>query len=529
MENLEEIVSKEILKQIDKGFIQSKKEVEKLKKQLGVKYRLSSLPTNPDIIKYATDEQIIKFSKIMHIKPSRTISGVAIITVSCKPGYCPGNCVYCPPTAEIVPKSYSAKEPAIQRAIRNKFHPFLQIRDRLNQYRIMSLPHDKIEVIVLGGTFLAFDEKYKKWFIKGIYDGLNGFQSRNLKEAQKKNETAKHRCVGLTIETRPDFCKEKHVDEMLEYGTTRVEIGIQSIYDDVLNLVNRGHTVKDTIEAIRIAKDAGLKIVAHVMPNLPVSNFERDLEMFRTIFTDPRFMPDDFKIYPTAVIGGTKLHELWKKGKYKALTDEETRDLIVEIKKIAPPFVRFRRILRDIPANEIVAGPKKSNMRELVLKKMKELGLRCRCTRCREVGHAKKLYGIEPKIKNIKLVRRDYDASEGKEIFLSFEDIKQDILIALLRLRIPSEKAHRREINRIPSSIVREIHTYGPLVPLDKKPKREWQHRGYGKELLNEAERISKEEFDRKKVVIISGTGVKQYFLKQGYKYDGVYVSKRLF
>jgi elongator complex protein 3 len=477
-------------------------------------------------MRYATDEQIAKFSEIMHIKPTRIVSGVAVITVSCKPGYCPGNCIYCPPRSEVVPKSYSANEPAIQRAIRNKFHPFLQIKDRLGQYRIMSLPHDKIEVILLGGTFLAFDKEYKEWFIKGIFDGLNGIQSSDLEKAKKMNEIAKHRCVGLTIETRPDFCKEKHIDEMLGYGTTRVEIGVQSVYNNILNLVNRGHTVEDTVEAIRIAKDAGLKTVFHVMPGLPDSDFGRDLAMFRILFTDSRFMPDDLKIYPTAVTEGTKLHELWKEGKYNALTDEETRDLIVEIKKITPPFVRFRRVLRDIPSNEVIAGPKKSNMRELALNKMKELGLRCRCTRCREVGHAKKLYGIEPKMENIKLIRRDYEASEGKEIFLSFEDTEQDILIGLLRLRIPSEKAHRFEINKIPSSIVREIHTYGNLVSLDKNPGKEWQHRGYGKELLDEAEKISKEEFDRKKIVVISGVGVKQYFLKQGYQYDGVYVSK---
>ncbi len=526
--SIEEEICKEIIKNISEDKIKSRKEVHKIKKQLCMKYKLKHMITNPDILKFATDEQIEKISDIMHIKPTRTISGVAIITVVCKPGPCGGSCTYCLPATKITPKSYSPLEPAVQRAIRNQFDPIRQIADRLNQYRIMGHPSDKIEVIVIGGTFLALEKNYQEWFIKGIYDGLNKFQSKTLEEAIKNNENAKHRCIGLTIETRPDYCLESHVDEMLIYGATRIELGIQSIYNDVLSKTDRGHGVEKSIEALRIAKDAGYKIVAHIMPFLPGSDFKRELEMFKVLFNDPNFIPDDYKIYPTMVMPNTILHEQWKGGEYEPPTDDDVKKLFVEIKKIVPPFVRFRRMLRDMPSTEIASGPKKSNIRELALEELKKQGFRCRCTRCREPGHAKRLYGIEPDIENIKLVRRDYNASEGKEIFLSFEDTKKDILISLVRLRIPSEKAHRKEITEKPSSIIREIHTYGPLVPIDKEPKKEWQHRGYGKELVAEAEKISKEEFDKKKLVIISGVGVKKYFFKLGYSYDGPYVSKIL-
>ena len=228
------------------------------------------------------------------------------------------------------------------------------------------------------------------------------------------------------------------------------------------------------------------------------------------------------------VLPGTELYKMWKKGEYKALTDEDTLNLLVEVKKIVPPFVRIRRVLRDIPATKVVAGPRKSNMRELVQKRMKELGLRCRCIRCREVGHMEMNFGLKPKVEDIKLVRRDYKASNGFEVFLSFEDVKRDILIAFLRLRIPSDKAHREEIKKMSSAIIREIHTYGYALPIGEKPKEEWQHRGYGKELIEEAEEVAKYEFDRKKMVVISGIGVREYFIKQGYKKDGCYVSKML-
>jgi elongator complex protein 3 len=514
--------AKTFFKEFRKRKIKTKEDVAKLKKELCIKFGLREEPTNPDILKYASPAFISRYGEIMGIKPTRTISGVATITVSCKPGYCGGRCTYCPPMSRDVPKSYSANEPAIQRAIRNMYDPYKQVRDRLYQYKIMGHPTDKIEIIVIGGTFLALEKDYQYKFIKGIFDGLNGRRASSLEEAKKINETARHRCVGLTIETRPDYCFEEHVDRLLDFGCTRAEIGIQSIYNDVLDRVKRDHHVEETIKAIQIAKDSAFKIIAHIMPFLPGSSVERDIEMFKEIFSNPELQVDEFKIYPCVVVPGTELYKEWLEGKYKPPTLEETIKVIVEMKKLVPPWVRFRRVFRDIPANEIAAGPKKSNLRELAINELKKAGLRCRCTRCREVGHAKKIYGVDVDETSIDLVRREYDASGGKEIFLSFEDTNNDLLIALLRLRIPF-KPHRKEIDD-KTALIREIHTYGKMVAINKDSRDGWQHKGFGSLLLKEAERIAREEFDKKRMIAIAGVGVKQWFAKQGYTYEGPYM-----
>ncbi len=518
--------AKLFLKEFKKRRIKSKDEVAKLKKELCIKFGINQEPTNPDILKYASDGFIDRYGELMGIKPTRTISGVATITVSCKPGYCGGRCTYCPPMSKLVPKSYSANEPAIQRAIRNRYDPYKQVRDRLNQYKIMGHPTDKIEIIVIGGTFLALEKDYQYKFIKGIFDGLNGKKSASLEEAKRINETAKHRCIGLTIETRPDYCFEEHVNSLLDFGCTRAEIGIQSIYNDVLDRVKRDHHVEETIKAIQIAKDSAFKIIAHIMPFLPGSSIERDIEMFRDIFTNPDLQVDEFKIYPCVVVPGTELYKEWKEGKYQPPSLEDALKVIVEMKKMAPPWIRFRRIFRDIPANEIAAGPKKSNLRELAIQELKKEGLKCRCTRCREPGHAKKIYGVDVDENSIQLVRHEYDASGGKEIFLSFEDMKNDVLIALLRLRMPY-KPHRKEIDDN-TALIREIHTYGKLVPISKDDDNGWQHKGFGSLLLKEAERIAKEEFDKNKMIAIAGVGVKQWFMKHDYKHQGPYMEKSM-
>jgi len=523
-------VIQEAVRQLAKEENLSKKKVWYVVKSISKKYGYATVPTHIELLQACDVEQRKKLEKHLKVKPVRNISGVAIVTVGTKPMGCVSNCIFCP-SASGVPKSYTGFEPAIQRAIRKKFDPFNQVQDRLNQYKLMGHISDfggKIEVIVLGGTFLALSKDYKEEFIKGIYDGLNGVVAENLEQAKKANETANNRCVGLTVETKPEYCREKQVDEMLSFGATRVEIGVQSIYEDVVRFAEREHTVEDSILATRIARDAGYKIVYHMMPGLPLSNYEKDLEMFGQIFSDPNFMPDDLKIYPTMVMPGTKLEKMWKNGEYTPMSDEEALKTLVEIKKIVPPFVRIRRILRDFSAPMVSSGPRKSNIRELALQVLKENGLRCRCTRCREPEHARKIYGIniEPNFVDfVELVRRNYDAGGGKEIFLSFEDTKNDILISLLRLRILSEKFHRKEMQN--ASIIREIHTYGYHVPVNSVSN-EFQHKGFGKSLLTEAQRISKEEFDKNKIVVIAGTGAKEYFLKQGFYHDGPYVSKNL-
>jgi elongator complex protein 3 len=311
-------------------------------------------------------------------------------------------------------------------------------------------------------------------------------------------------------------------------AVTRVELGVQNIYDDIYALVDRGHNVKDVIESTQILKDAGLKIVYHLMPGLPGTNFKRDLAAFKEIFTNPDFKPDMIKIYPCLVIRGTKAYEWWKSGKYSPYSTEEAVDLIVEVKKIVPQWVRIMRVQRDIPAFLIEAGVNRSNLRQLVLQKLREGQIKCRCIRCREVGHRLLMDKVKPNLDNIKISVINEKASEGEEIFISAEDSINDVLIGYLRLRIPSEKAHRPEIIPDKTSIVRELHVYGSLVPVGRHIAKAWQHKGYGSIVLSEAERISKEDYDRRKVVIISALGTKQYYRRFGYEHDGPYVSKLL-
>lgn len=499
----------------------------KITKNVCRKYRLADIPTNIQLLKVCSQKEKVKLKDVLLKKPVRSTSGVNIISVVPKPVKCVwGKCIYCP-KGENAPQSYAGTEPMIQRAVRKKFDSFLQIRDRLNQYEAMghfSEGGNKIEVIIIGGTFLALEPEYKKNFVKGIYDGLNGFESETLEEAQKNNETASHRCVNLTVETRPDYCKENHVDEMLDFGVTRVEIGVQSIFPKIISFINRGHTVEDVVEATEIARNAGLKINYHIMPGLPGSDFKNDLITLRTIFEYQGFKPDYLKIYPTVVVEGTKLFEIWKKGEYKPYSTDEIVELLIEAKKTIPKYCRIQHIGRLIPANEIRAGNKKTNIRQITQWKAEELGIKCRCIRCRELGF-KINEGIYPE--KVEMTREDYEASNGKEIFLSFEDLKNDIILGFLRLRIPS-RSHRKEIDS-DSALVRELKVMGPTVPVGDMPKKiQIQHKGYGKQLMSEAERIAKEEFNKKKMVVISAVGTREYYFGLGYKRDGAYVSKTL-
>jgi elongator complex protein 3 len=318
---------------------------------------------------------------------------------------------------------------------------------------------------------------------------------------------------------------------MLKYGTTRVELGIQTVYDDIYNLVRRGHTSTDSIEAIRIAKDAGLKINAHIMPNLPGSTYSQDLQLFDELYSNSDYRPDMLKIYPTLVINGTELYNWWKQGKYSPYSDKELIGLLAKVKSNLPTYVRIQRIMRDIPANLIEAGCKNSNLRQLVQQKLKEMDETCKCIRCREFGIInRKKIANNGSFDEVKLYRQDYEASKGQEIFLSYENQQENYLIGYLRLRKPSEFAHRLELNDGKTMIVREIKVVGELVPKDMKPNRfnQIQHRGFGKLLMQNAEKIAKEDFDAKKLAVISGIGVRDWFYEQGYKLDGVYVSKAL-
>ncbi|MDI6644904.1 MAG: tRNA uridine(34) 5-carboxymethylaminomethyl modification radical SAM/GNAT enzyme Elp3 [Methanobacteriaceae archaeon] len=538
-----------IIERIKSGDITNKKELEKAKHRACRDYNLEKFMSNSLILKYASNSEKKEISKILMKKPTRTLSGVAIVAVMCQPTECPhGRCLYCP-ESEKAPPSYTGEEPAALRARMYKFHPYKQVYNRLLQLESIGHPLDKVELIIMGGTFPAHFLCYQEWFVTKCIQAMIDFGVKNpsidlsndesklnpspitsgyfkyLNDIQKANEKSNIRNVGLTFETRPDYCKVEDVDRMLKMGVTRVELGVQTIYNFIYQRVKRGHNVKDVVESTRILRDSGIKVAMHLMPGL-FSDFERDMRMFKRVFSDPKFKPDMLKIYPCLVTKGSKLYELWKKGDYKPYTTEEAVDLIVEIKKILPKWVRTMRIQRDIPSPLIEAGVKKSNLGELVYNKIEKHEINCKCIRCREVGF-KAVKGIVPSMENIQLIKEEYEAGEGKEIFLSFEDVKMDILIGFLRLRIPSNKSHRPEINE-KTALVRELHVYGPMIPLGEKFEDEWQHKGFGEELLAEAERVALESFNRTNILINSGIGVRNYYRKFGYKLKGPYMSKSL-
>ena len=354
---------------------------------------------------------------------------------------------------------------------------------------------------------MATPSDFQDEFIKRCLDGFNGAESESLAEAQALNETAKNRCIGLTIETRADYCSQQQIEQMLRLGCTRVEIGVQAIDEDLLKITKRGHDTKTNIEAIQRLKENGLKVCVHWMPGLTglqKLDEEKEIEMFRQLFTSD-YMPDELKIYPTLVIPGTELHALWKSGKYTPLQLDQMIRLLIEFKKIVPEFVRIKRVMRDISEHKAEAGAKTTNLRQLAAMQMKAQGLKCRCIRCREVGHVEKIVG------NIMLKRKDYEASGGREIFLSYES--KNALFGFLRLRLG-------EIARI-----REVHVYGSVVPISKKGN--WQHTGFGKSLMEEAEGIAKENGCRK-ITVTSGTGVREYYKKLGYFFEAPYMVKNL-
>ena len=371
--------------------IKSKDELHKTKIKLCKKYNLRTIPRDSEILaKLPTDRlENGAAQNLLRKKSTRTLSGVSIIAAMTSPEQCPhGKCIPCPGGPERnTPQSYTGYEPAAMRACCNNFDPFLQVRSRIEQLHAIGHVTDKVDLIIMGGTFTARLPEYQQWFVKRCFDALNNQCSRTLEYAKKKNETAPSRCIGLTIETRPDWFRLQHADHALYAGATRVELGVQTVFDTILSEMKRGHTVADSIAATRIAKDAGFKVCYHLMPGLPGSTEKKDIEAFHVLFTDENFKPDMIKIYPTLVIEGTKLYDLWQQGDYTPLSTEQASLLIARIKKNVPEWVRIQRIQRDIPSQEICTGIKKSNLRQYVEKEMQKQRTACRCIRCREIGH----------------------------------------------------------------------------------------------------------------------------------------------
>lgn len=464
---------------------------------------------------------------------TRMLSGITVVAIMTKPHKCPhGKCVFCPGGVEYnTPQSYYGNEPALMRAIHNSYDPFFQVHSRISQYIRIGHTPSKIELIIMGGTFLSTPVEYQDWFVTMALEAMNRYPSLekpisySLEEAKRINEGAKHRAVGITVETKPDWGKEWHANQMLKLGVTKVELGIQTTYDDILKVTNRGHTVKDSIESTRILKDSGFKIVYHVMLGLPSSDPDKDLDSFRRIFEDPDFRPDMLKIYPTLVVETAPLVHLWKKGLYKPYDTDTLVELISEMYKYIPRWVRVMRIQRDIPATIILDGNKKGNLRELVEERAEKKRIKINEIRYREVGY---MWLHRDKLpKEVKMKRETYEASKGIEVFLSFEDEEQDIIIGYLRLRYPSSLAHRKEIDG-KTTIIRELHIYGIEVPHGEWDEMAFQHKGFGSELLKEAEEISRNEFDARKILVLSGVGVKEYYRKRGYTDLGPYMVKYL-
>ncbi|MCJ1300379.1 Elongator subunit [Hypocenomyce scalaris] len=508
-----------------------------LRGQMAKKHRLSNQPPLTAIIAAVPEHYKKYILPKLIAKPIRTSSGIAVVAVMCKPHRCPhiaytGNiCVYCPggPDSdfEYSTQSYTGYEPTSMRAIRARYDPYEQARGRVDQIKSLGHSVDKVEYIIMGGTFMSLPEDYRDGFISQLHNALSGYQGENVDEAVEAGEMSNIKCVGITIETRPDYCLDTHLSSMLRYGCTRLEIGVQSLYEDVARDTNRGHTVAAVAETFRLAKDAGFKVVSHMMPDLPNVGMERDLDQFREYFENPAFRTDGLKIYPTLVIRGTGLYELWRTGRYKNYTPNALIDLVARILALVPPWTRIYRVQRDIPMPLVTSGVENGNLRELALSRMKDFGTTCRDVRTREVGINEVKNKIRPS--QVELVRRDYAANGGWETFLAYEDPKQDILIALLRLRKCSDThTFRPELKSQPTSLVRELHVYGSAVPVHGRDPRKFQHQGYGTLLMGEAERIARDEHGSRKISVISGVGVRSYYAKLGYWLDGPYMSKTL-
>lgn len=551
----------DVLKERELG----REDVHKIKIDLCKKHGQKKIPTNIEILLHAKPEDLPKL-KHLQTKPTRSLSGVAPLAIMSKPERCPhGVCTYCPggPNSVFgdVPQSYTGAEPSTMRSARAGYDPYRVVFYRLEQFVVLGHECDKVEVIIQGGTFPAMDDDYQNEFVRDIFAGLNDFsdlffndgkmdvlkfreffelpgdinneerkkslqdkidalkeegRGTSLNAEQDRNEDSIIRCIGLTIETKPDWGLLKHGNRMLEQGCTRVELGVQTVYDDVLKITHRGHDLDDTKLSIQQLRDLGFKLNFHIMPGLPNSDIERDLAMFKEIFTNSDYMPDMLKVYPCMVMPGTALEHQFKIGKFKPIETPEAAELIAELQRIVPQWCRIMRVQRDIPTYKTTAGVDKTNLRQYVDVISKEKGIVCKCIRCREIGRKKATAPTAITVTN-------YDASGGKEFFISAD--AGDAIIGFCRLRFPKE-CLREEITET-SAILRELHVFGSAVAIGEQDVDATQHKGWGKKLLAKAESIASEN-GKDKIVVISGVGTRGYYRKFGYTQEGPYMVKML-
>lgn len=463
--------------------------------------------------------------KLLTTRAVRTLSGVSIITVLTKPYRCPGKCVYCP-TERGMPKSYLSNEPAAQRAVRNQFDPQLMVSNRIKALETNGHIVDKIELIVLGGTWSAYPRDYQTDFITQCIYAANTYGETeprailSLIEEQQLNESARYRIIGITLETRPDHITAKEVCRLRQLGCTRVQLGVQHTDDAILNLIQRGDTLANAIKATRLLKEAGFKVDHHYMPDLPGSTPEKDLAMFEYIFTKPDLQPDQIKIYPCVVNEFALLNTWHREGRYTPYAPEILFKLLLDIEKVIPPYVRVNRLIRDIPGESIIAGNNVTNLRQYLDATATEEGWRCQCIHCREVRDQ------EYDASQAELVTRTYEASHGTEHFISWESPDRQILYAFLRLRFN----HQPNLELFPelqdAALVRELHVYGQMTQVGSDSNQS-QHRGFGRQLMEHAEQLARQQ-GYKKIAVISGIGVREYYRKLGYELIGTYMIKTL-
>ncbi|MBW3019904.1 tRNA uridine(34) 5-carboxymethylaminomethyl modification radical SAM/GNAT enzyme Elp3 [Candidatus Woesearchaeota archaeon] len=544
----------------NKNKIKNQRDLNSLKLQFARSHGIN-FPTNIEIMNQVPKKDRDELKKILMLKPVRTISGVAPVAIMTKPHKCPhGSCLFCPggPKSKFgdVPQSYTGKEPATRRAIRNGYDPYLQVMNRLEHYVLINQNPEKVELIIMGGTFLSLSYDYVDEFVMYAFKAMNDFselfykdneldiekfqdffeintnrddpermnrihakllkykKTSTLAKEKKRNEDSMIKCIGQVIETRPDVCNEKHIDKMLELGCTKVEVGIQSVYDEALRVTGRQHTAQQGIDATQRLKDAGFKVTYHLMPGMIGVDRKKDLEGLKQIFTDTRYRPDMLKIYPCMVMPGTVLYDMYKEKRYKPMTTKQAVALIAKFKDTIPEYVRVNRVQRDIPTTQVSKGVDKTNLRQYIMEYMKKHNLECRCIRCREIKDTV----IKGEIEYNLLV---YEASEGDEVFISAE--YNDKIVGFCRLRFPY-KPYRKEITK-KSALIRELHVYGASTSL--KEKGTTQHKGVGKKLLAMAEDLVKKN-NRNKIVVISGVGVRGYYKKLGYKLEGPYMVKKI-
>ncbi|PIT93941.1 tRNA uridine(34) 5-carboxymethylaminomethyl modification radical SAM/GNAT enzyme Elp3 [Candidatus Falkowbacteria bacterium CG10_big_fil_rev_8_21_14_0_10_43_11] len=515
------------------------------------KFKLAPLPkriiaqTYDELIKQKKLKPDACLSQLLKVRAVRTLSGVAPVTVLTKPYTCPGQCIYCPHEPGM-PKSYLSNEPAAQRAKALHFDPYQQVAYRLKALIANGHSPEKIELLVLGATWSAYPWAYRQWFIKRCFEAANqfavslGFKTQaniaktnpktNLQAAQKKNEKTKYRIIGITLETRPDFVTPEEIKRLRILGCTRVQLGAQILDDKILARVKRGHTVADLARATAMLRDAGFKIDYHLMPNLPGATPAKDLKTMRQVFADKRFQPDQIKIYPTIVNEYAPLYKLYRQGKYKSYSPKKLVELIIELKKAVPYYCRINRLIRDIPRKSIAAGNKVTNLRQMLGTELKKRGVTCKCIRCREVRTSP--FPVSPPLirggarGGAKLFTQKYSTSSGTEYFISYESPKRDILYAFVRLRLPNNNDNAIFPELTNAGLIRELHTYGQLQTVGAKSQAV-QHQGLGKKLMAEAEAIARQH-GYKKIAVIAGIGVRDYYRKLGYKLESTYMIKKI-